>query len=373
MSSLTCERCGGSLRAQDGTSLLRCPYCGDTAHLAPAVVEQLSAYRRGVAAHFAEAEEQARFADAYANVSGAGATASVPAPVAAISGAQCSSCGGVNGFEVGATFSTCVHCGASLVANAPIQARGLSSAARTAHAARLEALKSERYFAVKLARKNRFLSYQPAVFAIGLPAIAAPLFAFSDLPDASTQALAAAAASVLAVGVVAVVTSWRKGQRARAANAVAVVATAYAGKPVIGVDAIAQWLNEHWSDAYYVYDLSSASDSQAISCSVHGYHALVIANPLPRPGTPFLDLLLSAWFEGCSEQGKGPAHKGAADARAALHARGFTLRSGPSGIHCTLRGEVVREQLKSNLELDAALASLAHLARSQGGTPTDQR
>jgi hypothetical protein len=334
------------------------------------VVEQLRDYRRGVAAHLAEAEEQARFAHAYAQVSGAASTASAPTSAEAIRGAKCASCGAANGFEVGATFSTCVHCGASLLANAQIQARGLSTAARTAHTARLEALKSERYFAVTLARKNRFFSYQPAVFGIGIPAIAAPLFAFSDLPDASTQALAAAAASVLAAGVVAAVMTWRKGMRARAADAVAPLAAAYAGTAVVGVDGIAKWLNQHWSDAYYVYDLSSASDSQSVSCSVHGYRALVIANPLPRPGTPFLDLLLSAWFEGHSEQGRGPDRKGAADARAALQARGFTLRSGPSGIHASLRGQAVRDQLKGNVDLEAALASLAQLAHSQGGTPS---
>ena len=108
LSSLSCERCGGSLRAQDGTSLLRCPYCGDAAQLAPAVVEELRDYRRGVAAHLAEADEQARFADAYAQVSGAAATASAPASAEAITGAKCASCGAANGFEVGATFSTCV-------------------------------------------------------------------------------------------------------------------------------------------------------------------------------------------------------------------------------------------------------------------------
>jgi DNA-directed RNA polymerase subunit RPC12/RpoP len=374
LSSLTCERCGGSLRAENGTSLLRCPYCGDAARLAPALADDLRTYRQGVAAHLAEAEEQALFARAYANVSGANAPGAAALPPAEpITGAKCASCGASNGFGVGATFSTCTHCGASLLATPQVQTRGLSAAARAARAARLEALKSERYFAVRLARKNRFFSYVPAVFAIGSPAIAAPFFALSDLPDASTQALGAGATSVLALGIVGAVMLWRKGQRARAANAIASVAPGYVGGPVIGVEGIAEWLNLHWCDAYYVYDLSSASDSQCISCTVRGYQALVIANPLPGPDRPFLELILSAWFDGQSEQGSGPTRKGAADARSVLQAQGFTLRSGPSGIHATIGGDLVREQLKGSLDLDQALESLAQLASSQGGKPADDR
>jgi len=367
LNSLTCERCGGSLRAEDGTSLLHCPYCGDPARLAPAVIDELSVYRQGVAAQRALAEEQALFARGYANVSGAPAPALPPAEP--ITGARCPSCGASNSFGVGAAFSTCTHCGASLLATARIQMRGLSAAVSAARVARLEALKSERYFAVTLARTNRFLSYLPAVFAIGLPAIAAPLFALSNLSDASTQALGAAGASILAVGIVGTVLLWRRVQQARAKKAVAAVATSHQGSSVIGVDGITKWLNVHWSDAYYVYDLSSASDSHSISCTVRGYPALVIANPLPRPGTPFLDVLLSAWFEGHSEQGEGPTGRGAPRARAALEAQGFTLRSGPSGVHATIRGDAVREHLKSGLDLDAALESLAQLASSQGGKP----
>ncbi len=370
MSSLTCERCGGSLRAEDGTSLLRCPYCGDAARLAPAVIDEMRAYRQGVGAHLAEADEQVLFARAYANVSGTHTPAAHALPPAElVTGARCAACGASNSFGVGATFATCSHCGASLVATAQVQTRGLSAAARVARAARLEALKSERYFAVTLARKNRVLSYLPAVCAIGLPAIAAPLFALSDLPDASTQALGACAASLLALGIVGGVMIWRRRQNARAKNVIVALAAGHAGSPVIGVEGIAEWLDARWSDAYYVYDLSSASDAHAVSCTVRGYPALVIANPLPRPGTPFLDVLLCAWFEGHSEQGRGPTEKGAPGARAALQGQGFTLRSGPSGVHATIRGDAVREHLKGGLELDAALESLGELASSQGGKP----
>jgi predicted RNA-binding Zn-ribbon protein involved in translation (DUF1610 family) len=368
LSSLTCQRCGGSLRAEDGTSLLRCPYCGDAAELAPAVVDQLHTYRQGVAAHRAVAEEQALFARAYANVSDGYAPATGQLPPAAPINAVCSSCGAANGFGVGEAFSKCTHCGASLLATAQIRTHGLSAAAQAARAARLGALRNERYFAVSLARKNRFFSYLPALSVIGVPAIAAPLFALSDVPDAATQALGAAAASVVAAGIVGVVAFWRKGQRARAEQAVLAVATRYPGQRGAGVESIAAWLDSHWSDAYYVYDLSSASESRSISCSVHGYPALVIVNPLPRPGTPFIDLLLSAWFEGDSEQGRAPSGKGAKEARAALQAQGFTLRSGHSGIHATIRGDAVRQQLASGIELDVALESLARLASSQGGT-----
>jgi len=172
----------------------------------------------------------------------------------------------------------------------------------------------------------------------------------------------------LAIGIVAAVAIWRQGLRRRAQSTVASLADAYRGQPVYGVAGIADWLNDHWSDDYYVYDLSSASDSQCASCSVHGYPALVIANPVPRPGTPFFDLLLSAWFEGHSEQGKGPSREGAAEARSALQAQGFTLRSGPSGIHATIRGDEARAQLKGTLDLDAALEALARLASSQGAS-----
>jgi DNA-directed RNA polymerase subunit RPC12/RpoP len=372
MSSLTCERCGGSLRAEDGTSLLRCPYCGDAAQLAPAVVDELHTYRQGVAAHLAKAEEQALFARAYANVSDGHAPATgQPTPAAPVTGAMCSSCGATNSFGVGDAFSTCSHCGASLLATAQVQTRGLSAAAQAARAARLGALQNERHFAVALARKNRFLSYLPGLSAIGVPAIAALLFALSDLPDAATQALGASAASVVATGIVGAVLIWRKGQRAHAERAVLALATRYPGTPGSGVDGIAAWLDAHWADAYHVYDLSSASDSHSISCSVHGYPLLVIANPLPRPGTAFLDLLLSAWYEGHSQQGSGPTRKGDAAARTALQAQGFTLRSGPSGIHATIRGAAAREHLQRDIQLGAALESLARLAASQGGKPAD--
>ena len=102
---------------------------------------------------------------------------------------------------------------------------------------------------------------------------------------------------------------------------------------------------------------------------MQGYPALAIANPLPTGGEPFVDVLLSAWYDTRSDLGEGPEVKGDHDARRALAQQGFTLRSGPSGIHATIRGDACRRSLKAGVDLGAALEALAHVAASQGGRP----
>lgn len=336
--------------------------------LAPAVLDAAREYRKGVAAELASAEEQALIARRYAEIAFA-PVSPVRAPAGGVQGVVCHSCGATSRFAVGAMLASCAHCGASLLANSETRARGLGQAALATRAARLAALQSERYFATRLARKTRVMSWLVPVNVVAVPAIAALLFSLSSLPDAETQALGCAAASVLALLVVSALGLWRRSLQQRADNALREVVLRHAGREIRGVEGLAAWMNAHWSDRYHVYDLSGAFRCRAAACELEGYPVLVIVNPIPAAGEPFIDLLLSAWYDGRSEFGNGPAAKGDPDARRALEGRGFGLQSGPSGIQARIRGEACRRSLKEGIDFGAALETLTRIAASQGGRP----
>ena len=166
-------------------------------------------------------------------------------------------------------LSNCAHCGASLLANAEVQARGLGEAARAARARRLEVLKNERRFATALARKMRVIYALVVACFVAIIVGANVVNALDLIPDPATgeQILARdAGLSVLALFVFGTVHFWRRSWRERAKNAVRAVVLRYAGSEVLGVDALATWMNVYWSDAYQVYDLAWADRSRAVAC-----------------------------------------------------------------------------------------------------------
>ena len=370
MDALICQRCGASLRGQDGNSLLECQYCGLATKLAPDVWNAAGRYRAGVERQAVHAAEQAVIARAYADLTG-GDFSGVPAAPGPVAGNVCRSCGAPTQFEAGAVHSRCVYCGASLFASADTQARGLDEAARALAKTRLEALKSERYFAVGLARTYRRIALWKKGSLIVLPALAAIVLSQSDLPDADAKALGLAALSLLAVFVVLLLAFLRRAQLGRAERAVRGIATPPDGHEVRGTKAITAWMNAHWWDAYHVYDLSFTYESRAAAGRLYGLPVLVIAAPLSVQDEPFLDVLVSAWFDGRSERGEGPVAKGDPDARRALQERGFTLKSGPSGLHARLAHDESRRRLKQGVDLGVIAELVARIAVSQGGRAFD--
>lgn len=378
MSTLTCERCGGGLHAEGGSIRLRCPYCGNETGLAPAVLDAARDHRQDVDKQLAKAayNERARAGWAslgYADRPGSALSGAV-APVGAVQGIACHSCGAPSSFGVGAMLSNCAHCGASLLATAEVQARGLGEAARAARATRLEALRNERSFATALARKKRVIGTLVIAWGVALIAVANVVNALDLVPNPATgEEIVArdACLSVLALVVLGTVHLWRRSWRERAKNVVRAGVLRYAGREVLGVEALTTWMNVYWLDDYRVYDLASAHRSHAAACNVRGYPALIIANLLPAggQGIPFIDILLSAWYDTRSDLGEGPEARGDDDARCALAKQGFTLSSGPSGIHATIRGDASRRILKAGIDFGAALDTLAHVAASQGGRP----
>jgi hypothetical protein len=136
---------------------------------------------------------------------------------------------------------------------------------------------------------------------------------------------------------------------------------------VHGVEGIGGWMNAFWSDAYDVYDLSASFDAPAAACTVQGYPALVLVHPLREGGSAFIELLLSAWYDGRSENGQGPEQRGDRGARGFVEAQGFSLRSGPSGLLASMRGDACKKRLNAGIDLNGTLAAMAHIARTQGG------
>jgi hypothetical protein len=341
---------------------LRCPYCGTEARLPEATLASAREYERGVAQRLARAGEHAQIARAYAELEGARVEAA-PRTVD-VAGTACGSCGAASRFESGAMLASCQYCGASLLANASVQTRGLDAAAAAARAARLEALKHERRFAQGLARRNRFMSRYGSVVFVGLPALASVVAWQSARADAREQAVFLACASLVALVTLGSLALWQRRLLERTRSVVCA-----AGHELVGLAAVLDWLNTHWADDFYVYDLSSAERCRAATSEVQGYRVLIFANPLPRPGTPFLELLLSAWYPGRSERGEGPVVKGERGAREALTALGFELKSGPAGIRACIRGDDCRRRLRDGVDLGAAITALARVAASQGGRP----
>jgi len=330
------------------------------------VLEAGVRYRAGVDHYGAQAAEQAVIARAYANLEG-DARAGVPRAPGPVVGSRCPACGAPTLFEAGALLSHCGYCGASLLAAAETRTRGLDEAARAARATRLEALTRERRFAVGLAQKYRIMGlWKRWCFVVILP-VAALAFSLSDRPDIEEKAPAMAGASVLALLGVLVVSLWRRARLGRAAAALRGIAAGADGSELRGTGAIAGWLNHHWWDAYPVYDLSFTFESPAAAASLRGLPVLAIAAPLTVNDEPFLDVLASAWYDGRSDRGEGPASKGDANASRALQEQGFTVEIGPSGVRARLSGDACRRRLATDADLNGVADLVARLALSAGG------
>jgi hypothetical protein len=206
---------------------------------------------------------------------------------------------------------------------------------------------------------------------VGVPALGAVLLFASDQPDGATQALGTAGTSAAALVAVGVLRQRRRYHHEHALSATRAAASRHAGEELRGVEAVAAWLNVHWWDAYPVYDLARAAHGAAVACSVAGHPALALAVPASAGQGAFIDVLVSAWYAGDSEIGRAPGARGAPEPRSALVAQGFSVRSGPSGVHAALRGESAHQRLKAGIDLGAVLEASARLAASQGGRPPD--
>ncbi|HEY3494965.1 MAG TPA: hypothetical protein VGK73_09775 [Polyangiaceae bacterium] len=365
MEALRCENCGGGLRAQDARQHFQCPYCGYRTELSADAVARAGRYRADVDRYAAQAAEQVRVAQAYADIAGGdyGRVQATPAPIA---GNQCHACGAPTRFETGALHSHCVYCGASLLAGAETQGRGLVEAARAYRATRLDALKSERHFAVELAKTYRNMARFKAALLVLLPLGGTIALALGNQPDREIGTLAGIGMTIAGTLILIGLSLRRRSELERAAAAVGSVARAGNGRVLSGTRAVAQWLNTHWWDEYRAYDLSFPYDSRAAAGEMQGLAVLVIAAPPGANDTSFLDVLVSAWYEGRSERGEGPLHDGDPGLRRALRAQGFTLRSGPSGIHARLTDEP-RRRLREGIDLGNIAEQVTRLAISQGG------
>jgi hypothetical protein len=261
-------------------------------------------------------------------------------------------------------LSHCAYCGASLLAGPETRVRGLDAAARAARGARLEALKSERRFAVDLANRYRGMLWWKYLCIGAIPFVAVAIVSLTEPTDEKLF-------GALGISVIALVSlgAMRLRHRTWVARAEAAIAplVAAGGRRLTGTKAVAAWLDEHWWGDYHVYDLACAYDPRAVASEWRGLQVLVLAAPLSVRGDAHLEIFASAWYDGRSERGEGPATKGDGNLRRALQEQSLTVTTGPSGVHARLADAECRKRLKQGVDIVALTDSVARLAVSQGG------
>ncbi len=424
MTSMSCDRCGAICDVELGSSRLRCPSCNHTGKLDTQVIQAAQTYQNRVRRELSDAGEHELVAQRYGELSGGWRLIwfvpfmmSLPLSIFAVSvpegsdtrtvaqvltylplgvllvgfvgnfiairrqrstdyhraqlevgGARCRYCGAPNHFAVGAMVTRCEFCHASLVANAATILHGVAEATRAQRIARVEALRAERQWSIKLAGNTRVVLAVVRVNMVVLPLVAGILFSNSNSPDIRENALAGWGFCVLSSLGLGGYFLWKSRQVRRAVKIAEGLIVRFGGRPLQGVPALAEWLDVFWSDDFPVYQLSNAAGSPALACAVRGFPALVIINPVYEAGS--IQLLVSARYEGRSEFGKGPENKEKPDGRPLLIEQGFELRTGPSGIRASLVGARTKA-FRQGLDLEDTLLSLAAMAKSQGGQPQE--
>jgi hypothetical protein len=285
-----------------------------------------------------------------------------------VGGTRCRYCGASTQFEVGVMVARCHFCHASLLASSDTIIRGTAEAACAARMAKLSVLQSERQWSIRSARKLRIVGAIARFSAIAVFLVAGVSFSAGSSSDSRESALV----SWMFCGLVALGIGghwwWKRTHIWHAAKIADKLIDRFGGRALKGVPALAEWLDVFWSDDFPMNRLSTAAECPAVACAVRGYPALVIINPIHKHGS--LEVLLSVWYEGCSEFGKGPQRKRTSDGRPQLLAQGFELHTGPSGIRASMT-RIRTKAFYQWLDLEESLVSLATMSRSQGGQPQE--
>lgn len=182
----------------------------------------------------------------------------------------CPTCGAPNSFRPGQTVESCAYCGGGLVASEQTMDAGVDAAADVARRAAMERYRAERTGMVNAAAMSTRWS-RPVLFGRR---------------------------------------RWDRFEAA--ANALA----ADDGHALLGLPAVAGWLNRYWAGSYPVTDLLSGKASFGAAMRLEGYPVLVFADdgPMSVQAQPKVHLLLAATIPGVSEETSGaPARGGAVD------------------------------------------------------------
>jgi hypothetical protein len=428
-----CPRCSGVFPLESLGEGICCPFCGSEFALEPSRLVELESYQASVQAALTAATSHARLTEAWrreatrpfpwtmalavlafpvlvvvlplgasAAIRALSLTNSVAGPlaglayVAAIAGwmglmwllasseargfgegtsvrVACPSCGASAKLEVGEPIGSCHFCGAALTPSSSVMTRVVEQARDATRAAQLELRQAERQALRQRADRIDFDRIGIYIW-LGLPLPILLLSVFANaVRGISTEVMVLSSLTMLNLGVIACVWLRRWFRHRRFAAVLADLVFQFGGRPLSRLAGVLDWLDAHWPSPYDRGHLRSGPYHVVAGIDVCGLPVLVDVDPGSR-----IHVLVAADMPAALVDGEASVPPAAEPGLAWLHASGFSVKVGPSGLMAVASPDVVRrlcDAPESIHLLSTVVTTLAGVARalSAGQDAPDQR
>jgi len=291
--------------------------------------------------------------------------------------AECPDCGAPNALEVGEAAKHCGHCGGSMIPGGELVTAALSVQQQAVRASSLARVRSERDMGVAVGGHHRaetgwlLLWLFPSFFLfVGTIGLAGQVLQGGEGTWLQVGALGMGAFLFLSTGALGL--GRLRAKRERIGEALETVAFQLQGRSLREAGEAVKWMNRHWPEPYDRGRLAMMDANYGAMGAVAGYPTLVFLNA-HHHRSPFVDVLVAAWFPGFSEGGaRPPRTPGVKSLSQALNDEGFLVQLTPSGLKASAGKQAtdpLREEPERAAHTITIVRKLARIAEGYGGAP----
>jgi DNA-directed RNA polymerase subunit RPC12/RpoP len=290
----------------------------------------------------------------------------------------CSNCGAVAEMAPGAAAHRCPYCQTAIVASQVVMQSGVSAVVTAHRQARLGELRESR----RVAATVNFGANWGTPYLVGVPLV---VVFFGKAIGTVTAAqrgepidevedfyVPVAATLALVVGLLALF-FFRRARRSSCRSALHALFAPYPSTEIETREALADWLNQHWSDAYDMYRADSGRYFVCAHTTIASYPLLLRANlwPTSELEGPTLHLLLAAQLQS-PESLPAAVNPTAAQAINRCRALGFDVQFSEAGLLAVATAaklDSLRRSPRELSELGPVMHALPEVAASVGAAP----
>lgn len=265
--------------------------------------------------------------------------------------ATCPRCGATNALAAGQVLERCTHCGASLMPSTTMMHAGIDAAEALRFRAEIERHRTERSGMASALRASASNAMPYVILGSWVPLTLFPVIAFTV--DAIGKGTAEPglvllwAFAAFNVSLIVFVFLWRRSRRERWAWTLDRATIPFPHRPLVGLDGMVGWLNEHWAGPIALTEISAGPYFGATAIGAREYMGMVVLNPKRfAEGYPgYVSVFIAAWVPALHAPHDGGGQLDAralAPQRTALDAMGFRLSVERAGLRAFAPEEVAQ-------------------------------